>query len=89
MLDFGLIPYRQLEALDKELQQLSHIKENVDAKVQPNTSISLSILACNVFNHSKYFIFLISLLSHVVGVKEEAVPCATQYHTGATADTRE
>lgn len=31
-----LCAYRQLEALDKELQQLSHIKENVDAKVKPN-----------------------------------------------------
>lgn len=30
---FDLITYRQLEALDKELQQLSNIKENVDAKV--------------------------------------------------------
>lgn len=26
--------YRQLEALDKELQQLSHIKENVEDKVK-------------------------------------------------------
>ena len=26
--------FRQLEALDKELQQLSDIKENVDAKVK-------------------------------------------------------
>lgn len=33
--DFFLIFFssRQLEALDKELQQLSKIKENVDAKV--------------------------------------------------------
>lgn len=30
---FDLTTYRQLEALDKELQQLSNIKENVDAKV--------------------------------------------------------
>lgn len=51
--------YRQLGALDKELQRLSHIKENVDAKVKPifilNINwISLSSLFCwyHFFFHS-------------------------------------
>ena len=51
VLNVGLVTYRQLEALDKELQLLSRTKENVDAKVNPSTFIISSIRNSNVFNH--------------------------------------
>ena len=52
--------YRQLEALDKELQQLSHIKENVDTKVKPNIHYFIALLFKPVmfsFEGKTYFHF--------------------------------
>lgn len=37
---------------------------------------------------SVLFILILSF-SYAVGIEEEAVPCASQYHTGTTADTWE
>lgn len=82
-LNLILITSRQLESLDKELQHLSHIKENGDAKVWIKSAILLQwYVLCWLFSP-------LILFSHVAGIEEEAVPCATHYYTGTTADTGE
>lgn len=88
-LEMYFFPPRQLEALDKELQQLSKIKENVDEKVWKHWA---STRFCSWLSPSIYLMttFLIEFCNYslTVGIEEEAVPCAAQYHTGASTDTR-
>uniref|UniRef100_A0A3P9KJZ6 THO complex 7 n=1 Tax=Oryzias latipes TaxID=8090 RepID=A0A3P9KJZ6_ORYLA len=79
---------KQLEALDKELQQLSHIKENVDAKVNPNRIYAASVYFAGDFIYFKVVVFFYQIYcSTIVGVEEEAVPCSSYHHSGATTDT--
>lgn len=49
VLNVAFHPNRQLEALDKELQQLSHIKENVDAKVKSKIYSIVLLSVCTSF----------------------------------------
>ncbi|KAM7006694.1 THO complex subunit 7 homolog isoform 1-T1 [Tautogolabrus adspersus] len=77
---------KQLEALDKELQQLSRIKENVDAKVRLKLTSILSYSNLSFLEPLVIFNFEISFYSYVVGVEKETVPCATEYYSGTAAD---
>lgn len=102
MFSFNKHPFnihRQLEALDKELQQLSQIKENVEDKVclrfgalhtyslKPGCQHLMWYLVC-VYQHLMWYIVCV-FCSVTVGAAEEAVPCPPQYDPGTTADAGE
>lgn len=72
-----------------ELQQLSHIKENVGNKVGffPACVLFNLYILINYIFLSRYLNILSE--SPSAGVEEETVPCAPLYHPGTTTDTGE